>query len=148
MKNCLKIFTLVVILTFGCQKNRPEPNAPKTDGKRSLQEFMKTIKPGRYEASDTRKNQIYKNYLKLKVGMSKEEVSFLIGDPDYSDPSYGPKSFNPKWKGWSWKYNIVWENTKFVNEHNDEWIKIYFGTDDRAHWIVASRKTGLPSIGR
>jgi hypothetical protein len=144
MRSRSRFIVLIIAFTFGCQRDRPDLNLP-SDGKRSYQEFMAAVKPGRYEAPEARKNQIIQNYEKLKPGMSKEQVAFLIGDPDYSDPVYGPKGFNPKWKGWHWRYNIVCDDARYSNQGRDKWIEVFFGTDDLAILIAPSPETGLPS---
>jgi hypothetical protein len=79
--------------------------------------------------------------------MTKTEIVSIIGEPDYGGPMYGPKGFNSKWKGWYWKYHLVWPDTRFINEKQDERIEIFFDTNDHATWIAPSDKTGLPHFG-
>src|SRR5215470_15491797 len=82
------------LLTAYAKEHRCVPGGPKIycdpDGQKSGKEFRATIKSFPYSASAERKERILKNYPSLRVGMTKKEVSALIGDPDYSQIVFGP----------------------------------------------------------
>ena len=119
----------------------PPTVTPKPDGKKTYEEFAATIKSYPYDAPQERKDRIVKNYPKLELGMSKEQVAELIGDPDYSQLGYGPKGPRPQWHGSNWTYWLR-KRDNLVNL-NDPCLEIFFGTDDRATWIVPSNIDGL-----
>jgi hypothetical protein len=62
----------------------PAKRTPKPDGKKKYEEFAAAIKSYPYEAPQVRKDGIVQNYPKLELGMSKDRIAELIGDPDYS----------------------------------------------------------------
>jgi uncharacterized repeat protein (TIGR03803 family) len=97
-----------------------------------------------YEASQVRKDRIVKNFPKLEIGMSKERVAELIGDPDFSRLDYtkGPKE---KWLGSTWTYWLR-KRDSGVNVY-DPCLEISFWTNDRAQWIVPSNIEGLKEKG-
>lgn len=126
------------------------PNAvsgqPVPDGQKSYEEFRETIKSFPYSASEERKKQIAENYTGLRVGMSKEQVAALIGNPDYSQSLFGPKGFRQHWQGSSWKYRL------FMREDgvnlNDPTIEVFFDTAGVLSWAVPSGISGLLEIGK
>lgn len=145
----MKVFVFLALVTLMLPSCRREPllDLHKSDGQKSYEEFMAGITGTRYEAPEERKQNIFSNYSRLRVGMTKQEIASIIGTPDYSQASYGPKGPGEKWLGWSWSYYLVWPDTRFVNEAQDELIQIFFDTKDRATWIALSSKTQLPHLG-
>ena len=126
-----------VLVCFGCRD--------KPDGKQTPAEFAAAIRSYPYEAPQTRKNTIVKNFPRLEVGMPKEQVAELIGDPDYSELSYGPKGPFPRWLGWWWIYWLR-KRDSGVNVF-DPCVNISFDTDGRAKWIAPSNVAGLTEKG-
>ena len=118
---------------------------PGHDGKRSYEEFRGSVKSFPYAASPERKDRILRGYPKLQIGMTKEEVAALIGEPDYSQLSFGPKGPNMQWKGSSWSY-YLYKRGDGANTF-DPRVEVFFGTDDRAKWIVPSNIEGLREKG-
>ena len=119
----------------------PTPQTPKPDGKKTSEEFRATIKSYPYKAPQPRKDRIIKNYPKVAIGMSKDQIAGLIGEPDCSGLIYGPKGPGEKWKGSCWTYCLrLRENG---SNAFDPFVEIFFGTDDRAGWIVPSNIDGL-----
>ena len=123
----------------------PTPETPKPDGKRTCDEFEAAIKSYPYEAPQPRKDRIVKNYPKLAIGMSKDQVACLIGEPDCSVLIYGPKGPGEKWLGSAWTYCLR-KREKGSNAY-DPCVEIFFGTEDRANWIVPSNVDGLTKKG-
>jgi len=118
---------------------------PKSDGKKTYQEFAATIKSYPYEAPQARKDKIVKNLSKLELDMSKEQVAALIGEPDYSELYYigeGPRGL---WFGSHWMYYL----RKQANGVPilDSRVDILFGTDDRAKRIAPLNIDGLKEKG-
>jgi hypothetical protein len=132
-------------LLFFCPAPTPPTETPNPDGKKTCEEFTAAIKSYPYEASQARKDRIVKNYPKLEVGMSKDQVAGWIGDPDYSRLDYGPKGPNEKWLGSSWYFYL--HKTDDGANLGDPCVEIFFGTDDRATWIVPSNIDGLKEKG-
>src|SRR5262249_36842548 len=115
-----------------CQTDIQSTENHKRDGMKSYEEFEATIKAFPYQASQSRKDRIIKNYNKLEVGMSKEQVADLIGEPDFSQLDYDLKRKDRKaiWLGSSWNY-YLYKRENLVNVY-DPYLYVRFGTDDRA----------------
>ena len=149
-----RIYWLLLAIIFVCSMPwdlwlfpapTPPTETPKPDGKKTCEEFAATIKSYPYEATQARKDKIVQNYPKLEIGMSKDQVATLIGDPDFSGLNYGPKGPGEKWLGSSWAYCLrLRENG---SNAFDPRVEIFFGTDGRANWIVPSNIDGLTEKG-
>jgi hypothetical protein len=127
------------------QEKRIDLLPGRADGRKTVEEFDAAIKSYPYEAPPPRKSRIVENYPKLAVGMSKDQVAGLIGEPDYSELDYGPKGPHEKWLGSHWMYWLR-KRDSGVNML-DPCLEIFFGTDGRAHWIVPSNIAGLTEKG-
>jgi hypothetical protein len=132
----IRTLSLLSMVAAGCNKNNQSRAVPKQDGRRSYEVFAATVESYPYDAPPERKAQIIAGYPRLEVGMDKDQVAKLIGEPDYSQHSYGPKGPNMPWKGSSWTYWLRMRDDG-VNMKAPS-VEIFFGTDDRAHWIVST----------
>jgi hypothetical protein len=140
--------TLIAAMCLLCGCNLPAPPIgpkPKPDGKNTCEQFDASIKSYPYVASNERKDKIIQNYGKLEVGMSKDRIAELIGDPDYSQLDYGPKGPRAKWLGSNWMYYIR-KQEDLVNM-KDPCIQIFFDIDGHAHWLVPQAIDGLEEKG-
>lgn len=137
---------LLSLANLDCTKNDRSQDVPENDGRRSIKEFEAGVRSYPYTASPERKARIVAGYPKLEVGMTKDRVSALIGEPDYSQLSYGPKGPHMRWQGSSWTYWLSKQDDG-VNL-NDPVVTVYFGTKGHAHWIVSNveglREKGSP----
>lgn len=149
MKSCSIILLLFSFILAGCYRDKQPQAIPKSDGKKSYKEFVAGVKIFPYEASLSRKDPIIRNYSKLEIGMSKDQIVALIGEPDYSQLSYGPKGPGEKWLGSTWNYFLYLNDSKSsqLNAKPDQWIEIFFDTEDKAHCIGPSKNLGLEKKG-
>lgn len=123
---------------------RPEGGKPDPDGKKSYEQFRATIKLFPYSTSSERQLRIVKNYPSLRVGMDKQQVAALIGDPDYSELDWGPKGAHPHWRGSDWAYWLSMRSDE--SNLSDPRVEIFFGLDGHLTWAVP-QGIGLPEIG-
>ena len=135
------IILLFVGFVSSCRAPKQSVEVPKPDGKRSYEEFAATIRSYPYEAPQLRKDKIIKNYPELQIGMSKDQVAGLIGEPDFSRVDYGPKGPGEKWQGSSWTY-YLYTRSNLANNF-DPCVYVRFGTDDRVNCITPSNIEGL-----
>jgi len=110
---------------------------------KSYEEFEATIKAFPYQAPQPRKDRIIKNYDKLEIGMSKDQVAGLIGEPDYSQPRLGPIRIwkNTGWKGSTWVY-YLYKRENSPNNY-DPSLDVFFGMVGRAEHILPTNIEGL-----
>jgi hypothetical protein len=87
------------------------------------------------------------NYSKLTVGMSKQQIATILGDPDFSTIT-GPKTLNGiRPNGTGWFYGIHCENQFCGTDGPDKMIEVFFSMEDRAEWIVPHGINTLREIG-
>ena len=135
------------LLTASAKEPQCVPGGPKIycdpDGQKSYQEFRATITSFPYSIPAERKEHVLKNFPSLRLGMTKKEVSALIGDPDYSEIDFGPKGPGEHWLGSHWDYALFIREKDTANE-KDPNIHIFFGTNGLLSWAAPSR--GLPEL--
>ena len=120
---------------------------PATDGKHNREQFVNSVRSFPYEASTERQSQLLGNYQKLSVGMSKEQVAAILGDPDYANIT-GPKTFfGIQPNGTEWVYGIHCEDQFCGSTGPDKVVEVFFKLDDRAHLIVPHGIGSLKEIG-
>lgn len=119
-----------------------------SDGRKTREQFISSVRSFPYRASDERKARLVENYPKLSVGMSKSQIAAALGEPDYSSFVAGKALMNYKGRGSEWVY-CLYSNHPFVGTSpNDEHITIFFDLDDRARWIIPEGLRGLEQIGQ
>lgn len=134
----------LLITTASCGGSEPQTVATR-DGKRSYQEFRATIATFPYTASRERRGRTVEGYSRLRVGMTKEEVSVAIGEPDYSQLT-ASKSPGPGWTGSVWMYYLSMRSDGANT--SDAVVHVFFDREDRAVWIVPSNIDGLHEMRR
>ena len=85
-------------------------------------------------------------FSELKIGMTKKEVSSVIGDPDFSEYMHA-KEPPGKYKGSEWTYYFYKPDPNLVNEKLDRGLFLFFGTNDKLNWIVPKNIEGLIEKG-
>ena len=98
-----------------------------------------------YAASSARRNQIKTNYGQLRVGLRRDEVARLLGEPDCSEIMFskGPRD---EYLGRAWTYYLDKPNPKMVNLKDDKTVEVFFDPAGKVHWVV-SNVEGLAEIG-
>ena len=121
---------------------------PAPDGKHNREQFVNSVRSFPYEASTERQSKLFGDYQKLSVGMSKEQVAAILGDPDYTNIT-GPKTFfgGIQPHGTEWVYGIHCEDQFCGTAGPDKVVEVFFTLDDRAHWIVPHGIDSLKEIG-
>lgn len=107
--------------------------------------FVSGIRSYPYTAPAERRARIAEGAKLLHWCMTKDEVSRLLGAPDYSEINYGPKGPGERWLGSSWMFYISMQSDK-VNL-KDPRVEILFDTTDRAHWLAPTGIEGANEIG-
>ena len=77
-------FALLSLMLFALPGCRARPLIQHaSDGQKSYDEFRATINSFPYSTSPERRDLVVNNYPSLRVGMTKQQVAALIGNPDY-----------------------------------------------------------------
>jgi hypothetical protein len=141
----MKRIIILLLLFVGCS-SEVTLIPPISDGKRTYQQFVSETKAFPYTISDIRKQIIMTNYSKLNIGMTKREVSSIIGDPDCSQ-YLRAKDPPGKYLGSEWTYYFYKPDPNLVNEKLDQGLFLFFGTNDKLQWIVPKNIKGLIEKG-
>ena len=96
-----------------------------------------------YFATPTRKNQIKSNYSQLRVGLGKDDVARILGEPDCSQRLASKE--HQEYRGAAWTYYLEKPDPNLVNLKNDKTVEVFFDPNGKVHWVV-SNVEGLPEI--
>jgi hypothetical protein len=141
----MKIIIALLLLFVGCS-SEVALSPPISDGKRTYQQFVSETKVFPYRISEIRRQTIMTNYWKLNIGMTKKEVSSIIGDPDFSQ-YLRAKEPSGKYLGSEWTYYFYKPAPNIANEKLDQGLSLFFGTNDKLDWIVPKNIEGLIEKG-
>jgi hypothetical protein len=137
------IFLSLSLFSFAALSSTP--GVPIPDGIPTYQQFEKRVRPYPYLAPPERAQQILSGSSQLRSCLTKQQVSALLGPPDFSQLSYGPKGPGEKWLGSHWMYYLA-KRSRSTNL-NDPNMEIFFDTSDRAQWVVPTHIEGANELG-
>ena len=143
------IFFMNFIFFLGCDKDMNNRRKVEETAWRNKthDNFVKQARMFPFRASEDKKQQIIANYSKLTVGMTKEEVANLLGDPDIEETVHSKLIDNPGFMGWHWRY-CVYKLANFgQNLKEDQEVEIFYDTKGRISWIVPLNIKGLVEKG-
>jgi hypothetical protein len=142
MRTTLPILILVVTSCLvSCYRR------PAADGKHSREQFVGSLRGFPYDASPQRQAQVFGSYSKLSVGMSKQQIASILGDPDYSDITGPMTLWGMRPNGSEWVYAIHCEAQFCGTFGGDKLVQVFFNLDDHADWIVPHGINSLQEIG-
>jgi outer membrane protein assembly factor BamE (lipoprotein component of BamABCDE complex) len=136
---------LVLIAASGCSSSAISFIPPISDGMKTYEQFVSS-KSFPYTIPQERKAKIERNYNNLKLGMTKKDISSMLGDPDFSTYMH-TKEYPRKFIGSEWTYYFYKPKSNLVNEKLDRGVFVFFGTTDKAEWIVPQNIDGLAEKG-
>jgi outer membrane protein assembly factor BamE (lipoprotein component of BamABCDE complex) len=138
------VAALVLIVASGCNSSQVSLIPPISDGMKTYDQFISS-KSFPYTIPRERKIQIEQNYNNLKLDMTKKDIHSMLGEPDFRTYMYAKES--DRFKGSEWTYYFYKPESNLVNEKLDKGVFIYFGTTDKAEWIVPQNIEGLAEKG-
>lgn len=131
-----------------CNSSAGNVNDKKSRRYNTYESFKKSVGGLPYDAPEAKKRHIIENYTKLLIGMTKQQVYDILGEPDIEDeilPKFAWES--PKSRGWIWMYYIYRANSREGNSKADKLVEVYYDVDGKVHWIAASNVDGLEDLG-
>lgn len=133
-----------LLIILGCRHNPTPTTQPVADHKPSYEDFVSTH-TFPYIASPERQAHLRQNYSRLSVGLVKDQVLEILGEPDYSSQEWS-KQMPRQYIGSNWTYFFEKPDYNLTNLEKDKSIEVYFDASDGAHWIV-SNVEGLKEMG-
>jgi len=140
----LENYSLIIGLLI---PHRPPPNQTDVGATFPKPAAIRSVTIGgveyEYVAPADRRLQVIDGYVQLKIGMTREEVRAILGDPDRAYAGYtkgAPRQFT----GWAYNYYLL---QRHLNSY-DSGIELFFSkTDHRLEQVVPSGLPGLKEIG-
>ena len=137
----LPLLMVTLICLISCYEQ------PLPDGKPTREQFVSTVKSFPYTAPEERKSVLIENYVKLSEGMSKQQVTAILGDPDYSDTTASKTFWGMRPHGSQWFYCVYCVSKYVGTDGRDRVIEVIFDLDGKARWIVPRGIEGLTEKG-
>jgi len=100
-----------------------------------------------YTISDSRRELILAQYSQLKLGMTKQDVLTILGEPDFTGYLHS-KQPQSRYLGSRWMYYFYKADSSLVNERLDKSVQVFFSPDDKVSWVRPKNVPGLAEIGR
>ena len=91
-----------------------------------------------YTAPAARQRRIRRDYSRLTLGLTKDEVAKILGEPDYSQLNYTKGPPPCRFMGSRWTYVLAESGPNLASLTMDKHINVSFNTDDKTRWITSS----------
>ncbi|GEM_PF-2607234 len=140
------LLTVMLALTTACSK---EPSVQRTveSPQYGFTVFINGIAKFPYEAPKARQEKVQGGYAQIKLGMNKEDVKKLLGEPDAEFMTYRASKGKETLASSSWAYYLARREIKFANEKYDKIVFIHFDANEKLYWAVPSNVERLARIG-
>lgn len=123
-----------VVMLGGCHSSAVRNGCSYDATVRTEQQWFDNVRLP-YVASEDRNERILKNFDRIAVGSTKDEVVAVLGEPDY-ETVINPK--NPK-RSCSYEFHYYVEKPNLaVNVLHDKQVEVYFSPKGNAFWIVSN----------
>jgi hypothetical protein len=134
---------LLALVVGGCERESVSRDCSHDAGMKTYKQWKASVRFP-YQASQPRNERLVKNFDRVGVGSTKDEVVAALGEPDYESES-SPKESNRSC-GYEFIYYFEKPDGDLVNEIHDKKIEAFFSATGKATWIV-SNVTGLSEKG-
>jgi len=101
----------------------------------SFSSFIEGIKSFPYDAPASKQKELIEAFPKLELGMDKESVRHLLGEPDAEFFSYGDRKEQVP-VGSSWGYYLHRHEAELADQMHDRTVFAYFDARDRLYRAV------------
>ena len=128
-----KVCILCCLVLFCACKAEPKWDARIVEAdKYSFSKFINGIQQFPYRADDLKFSRVVGNFHSLKLGLSKEEVIKLLGEPDAEDFEFRyPDDKNVV--GSSFGYYLTRMEKELANDQDKE-VFLYFNKNGKLYW--------------
>ena len=141
--------TISFILLLGCSKEHIEIAVFEESKKYNFSNFIKTIDEFPYTAPPEKRKIIINSYQYLKIGMKKDKVKDVFGDPDAEFLEYKRKykeNSKDNLMGYTWVYYLHRIDSVYASE-GDKNLVLYFNIDDVLYLSMPDNIDSLKLMG-
>jgi hypothetical protein len=151
----IKTINKIIIITglaclsailLSCKEKVTYTRYEQESQKYRFSEFINKTKTYPYEATKNKKDRVVVGYQRLLLGMNKEEVRKLAGEPDAEWKKYDTTRVDT-YRGSSWGYYIHMHAAVYVNDKYDQYVHIYFDQQEKLYWANPHNIEGLTDKG-
>jgi hypothetical protein len=109
--------------------------------------FMESIAKFPYSAEERKVSRVKEGFRRLVVGMDKDAVGRLMGEPDAEMLHYKPTSKGKELVYSTWTYYLKRFEREQFKEDFDQMVALYFKPDGVLYWADPGHTDGLMAVG-
>jgi hypothetical protein len=140
------IFLLAFIYLSACCGIAAGNSITEQSNKYHFEKFLGSITSFPYYAPLKQQEHLKMNYLKLKVGMAKDEVLNILPSPNAEFFSYTEKGKEKIFKKSSLAYYLSRKEHRFASD-DDAVLFLHFNNLEQLYWSIPNNIEGLSSLG-
>jgi hypothetical protein len=129
------IATIVFLVTLpGCTDKKPPLMIQKESSEYSFTSFTNSIDQYPYEAPKAKQDIVKNGYSKVSLGMNKQDIKQLMGEPDAEFFSYNVRKGSEIFTNSTWGYYLHRHEKTLATSNYDRAIFLDFDTIGKLYW--------------
>lgn len=116
-------------------------------GKYSFARFLESIEKFPYTADQSKLSKVREGFKRLSLGMRKDDVKKILGEPDSEMVSYKPKQKSKELIYSTWAYYLKRFERDLATEDFDEVVFLHFKPNEELYWADPGNIAGLEPVG-
>ncbi len=128
------VIAFIPIFLFSCKEKVIYTGSEEESQNYKFSQFIKQIHKFPYEAGAEKRKKVIEGFSKLTLGIDKEKVKKLLGEPDAESFSYDTTK-GKIYVGSSWGYYLRRHEAVYANEQYDQTVSLYFDPDGKLYWV-------------
>lgn len=149
-RKCVRYFFLVVLfspLVVACDSNTHLALESHESQEYSFSRFIGNIESLPYTADQSKLSEVKEGFKRLSLGMRKNEIKKIMGEPDSETMSYKPTKKNKALIYSTWGYYLKRFARNLVTDGWDAMVILYFKPNGELYWADPINVPGLKVLG-
>ena len=113
----------------------------------SFTRFVAGIEKFPYTADQSKISRVREGFKRLSLGMRKDNVRKIMGEPDSEMLNYKPKQNSEELIDSTWAYYLKRSERNLAKEGFDEALVLYFKPNEELYWADPDNIAGLKPLG-
>jgi hypothetical protein len=113
----------------------------------SFTRFIESIEKFPYTADQSKSSRVREGFKRLSLGMKKDEVRKVMGEPDAESLNYKPMRKSKELIYTTWDFYLKRREAKLATDGFDEAIYLYFKPNGELYWADPSNIAELKPLG-
>jgi len=115
--------------------------------KYSFTRFIESVQTFPYTADQSKLTRVRGGFKRLSLGMKKDDVKKIMGEPDAESHNYRPMKESKKLLYTTWDFYLKRHERNVATDGFDETVFLYFKPNQELYWAFPSNITGLKPLG-